>query len=126
MEIPYELPPPIPRIIIVDMEKKGYGDDDDIREADVVRSENNRWFTTKEKERFYLKSTAQRPTYGSCHGCFKSGPVGKKCNECEGQYDVMIYNHRIIDSENLAKMAETGQEVAKAHLKNGRRQTKNL
>ena len=99
----------------------------DIRREDVVRPDNHR-FTTKEEyeyESWYLRSRPAIPTYGNCTNCYKSGPVGKGCNECgnaanlEDGYVYKIARDTegvqvIYDAMAVAAIFGRGHETAKA------------
>ena len=96
----------------------------DIREGDVVRAETGLIFTEEEIGRFRLRSNARCPTYGSCEYCYKAGPVGLKCDDCDGvgMYKVVFahpheserFSRRIVDSERLARLFNRSVQVAKA------------
>lgn len=112
--------PRTPRRIVV-----GYTEDQEgqeIRNDDTIRASNGRWYKDDEIKRFRDRSTGVCPTYGNCVGCFKCGPVGKKCDECidpQKGYAVIFMitmsgDKRIIDAEYLARMSRKGQEIAKA------------
>ena len=64
----------------------GYTDDQngkDIREKDVIRAANGKWYTQDELDKFRDKSSANCPTYGNCNCCYASGPVGRPCASCQ-------------------------------------------
>ena len=96
----------------------------DIRDEDVARAENGLLFTEQEVDRFRLRSNARCPTYGSCEYCYKAGPVGLKCEDCDGigtykivfahPHDNERYARRIVDSERLAKLFHRPIQIAKA------------
>ena len=115
---------PLQRIVVnytVDQEGQ------DIREEDVVHAANGIFFTEDELKRFSEKSSFGVPTYGNCHGCWSSGPVGKKCRECNAPgyhfvyLPVMVcrhrcmFDHKWVDAEWLSMQLAKGQhEIAKA------------
>ena len=74
----------------------GYSEDQAgqaIRQDDVIRANNGRWFTQEEVSNFKNKSNDSCPMYGNCNRCWKSGPVGKACNECNDKkvgYEVIF------------------------------------
>ena len=96
----------------------------DIKDEDVVRAENGLFYTEEEIGRFRKRSRARCPTYGSCEYCYKAGPVGLKCDDCDGigTYKVVYahpqedkrYARRIVDSEQLAKWFNRSTQIAKA------------
>ena len=96
----------------------------DIKDEDVIRAKNGLVFTEEEVEQFRQRSHARCPTYGSCEYCYKAGPVGLKCDDCDdiGVYKVVFahpqdnerYARRIVDSERLAGLFNHPILVAKA------------
>jgi hypothetical protein len=96
-----------------------------IREEDVVRPKNHKYSVPDTNNRhgnWRKLSTAECPTYGTCEFCWKSGPTGKFCNECERSPDklkprykfVRFDVEKILDSVTLAKLLRMNHEVAKA------------
>ena len=58
----------------------GYTNDQEgqnIRERNIVRANNGRFYTKEETTMFRYKSAARCPTYGNCNGCYASGPAAK-------------------------------------------------
>ena len=99
----------------------------DIRREDVVRPDNHRFITKDEyeDESWYLRSRPGIPTYGNCTNCYKSGPVGKGCNECgnapnlEDGYVYKIARDTdgvqvVYDAMAVAAIFGRGHETAKA------------
>ena len=97
----------------------------DIREEDTIRArENGKWYTDFKASKFRDKSSDRYPTYGNCPFCFKAGPIGRQCNECNKEnniYCVIMYgmnplngHHMILDAENIARVFNKTIEVAKA------------
>ena len=98
----------------------------DIREEDVIRAGNGKYYSNEEIPQFSRKSAARCPTYGNCKVCWKSGPVGKRCNyiTCTGNRGaiyVVTYvlddtrgKRHTMDAENLATLVHRPHEVAKA------------
>jgi hypothetical protein len=63
----------------------------EIRQEDVVRPMKNGKITTmKEVVKWKEISRSRAPTYGSCEYCFRSGPLGKRCNRCDNGEDEAI------------------------------------
>jgi hypothetical protein len=97
-------------------------EDEDIRSEDLVRPSNYRWCFqgSPETRTWKLKTTANCPTYGTCQYCFKAGPVGKHCNECQIPDVQALYvllpsdGNKILDSITFAKIFNRGLETAKA------------
>ena len=96
-----------------------------IKDKDVARPFNQRWYRqsvgTHDQEMWSWKwiSNTSAPTYGSCGGCMRSGPLGKVCMECndkgwETGYRMMRDGQKILDSITLAKIFGQGHEVAMA------------
>ena len=94
----------------------------EIRHEDVVRPSNHGWCIQggDETRRWKLKSRNTCPTYGSCQYCFKSGPVGKFCNECQQWetsqpgYVILRNGNRLLDSITIAEILNVGHETAMA------------
>lgn len=94
----------------------------DIRDVDVIRPSNHRWCDRggDEIKEWKCRSNVRCPTYGSCEICYKSGPVGKDCNECppftdRGPiYQILKNQKNILDSMTIAEMLNKGHETAKA------------
>ena len=93
----------------------------DIKPVDVVRPLNHRHATKCDVETrsWHLRSYGRMPTYGNCDKCYKSGPLGKYCNECittqKGPgYVIMTCNELILDAITIAEILNKGHETAKA------------
>ena len=69
------------------------------------------------------------PTYGSCVRCFRSGPYGRLCNNCnednvtlkkDGLHYVILQKssrpgkNAVLDSITLSQIVQAGHETAKA------------
>ena len=62
----------------------------EIRQEDVVRPMNHK-ITTKKEHNWKEISRSPAPTYGSCNCCFRSGPLGKRCNRYNnGEYQAIL------------------------------------
>ena len=93
----------------------------DIRPNDVVRPINRR-YTIKcdnEVKAWQYLSRGRMPTYGNCQRCYKSGPLGKYCNECSTThkgpgYVIMTYGEKILDAITISEILQKNQETAKA------------
>lgn len=89
----------------------GKNDDDELMcEADMNKAQNGRFFTQAEMENFYLHSSIDCPTYGTCPSCLSSSPLGTKCNFCEWSDRIkFVYTNcddgevTVIDSEFISK-----------------------
>jgi hypothetical protein len=96
----------------------------DMREEDVVRPVNRKWTNRygKEQKSWRKKSNGHCQTYGSCQNCFKSGPVGKYCNECylpnariQPGYVMLVSSDymAMLDSVTIAEMLNRPHDTAK-------------
>ena len=68
----------------------------------------------KAKEEWSSKSHGFMPTYGNCTGCYKSGPLGKYCNECKDQmagYVILTKHEKILDLIMIAEISNKNQET---------------
>ena len=87
-----------------------------IRDEDIIRADNGMFFTQDEIAHFRDRSRMICPTYGTCTGCWKAGPVGKRCNDCDddniGFKVVKLIGGmgRIADSEFIARFFNKGIE----------------
>ena len=84
-EIPEAVRATIPNFKVPTMINKNYTPDQmgqDIQDADVVRPLNHKWSRPDETVTWRVLSADRCPTYGSCKKCFKSGPYGRLCNNC--------------------------------------------
>jgi hypothetical protein len=97
----------------------------DIQDHDVARPSNERYYRPSvgvhDQEMYSWEwiSNARAPTYGSCGGCMRSGPLGKVCMDCndkgwKNDYRMMRDGQKILDSITLAEIFGQGHEVAKA------------
>jgi hypothetical protein len=63
----------------------------EIRQEDVVRPLNHKITTMKEVANWKEIGRSPAPTYGSCEYCFRSGPLGKRCNRYNnGEYEAIL------------------------------------
>ena len=91
-----------------------------IRDEDIIRADNGMFFTQDEIAHFRDRSRMTCPTYGTCTGCWKAGPVGKRCNDCDDDnvgFKVVFIGvgiGRIVDSEFIARFFNKGIEQALA------------
>ena len=90
---------------------------------EVVRAKTHKHYLFEEQEHFLEYSNVSRPTYGNCLGCWKSGPLSKICNECEGKhcaYQEFYYVNKYtngdiyLDAESILQVMLKGHEVARA------------
>jgi hypothetical protein len=94
--------------------------DQEIKEEDVVRAPNGRYWRKEDTDSIIQKSNASCPTYGTCGKCFRCGPVADVCcsdPENGRTYIFVVMYHgyyTIIDSEWLSKLMDTQKVVAKA------------
>jgi hypothetical protein len=103
----------------------------EIRQEDVVRPLNHKITTSKDEVvdwRAVSRSIA--PTYGSCSGCYRSGPLGKRCNRCnqanQGYEAILLLAKggaiQTLDSITLSEVMGQGHEVCLAdHMMNWNR-----
>ena len=96
-----------------------------IRESDVVRANNGRFYTREEPTTFKNKSTARCPTYGNCNECCASGPAGIYCQICNKRncvYQIVLletyqFGGKYIDAEFLSNFLKCEHTVARADRK---------
>ena len=84
-EIPENVRATIPNFRTPIMINRNYTPDQrgqDIRDEDVLRPSNHKWTGPGEINNMRVRSTDRCPTYGSCLKCFRSGPYGRLCNNC--------------------------------------------
>ena len=95
----------------------------EIRQEDVVRPMNHKIMTMNEVTDWKEISRSRAPTYGSCEYCFKSGPLGKRCNQSNnGVYEAILFQvkgQRIatLDSITMSEIMGQGHEVCLADHK---------
>ena len=95
----------------------------EIRQEDVVRPLNRKITTMKEVANWKEISRSRAPSYGSCEYCFRSGPLGKRCNRCNnGEYEAILLLVKggaiaTLDSITMSKIMGQGQEVCLADPK---------
>ena len=91
-----------------------------IRDEDIIRADNGMFFTQDEIAHFRDGSRMRCPTYGTCTGCWKAGPVGKRCNDCDDDHIgfkvvfIGVGTGRTVDSEFIARFFNKGIEQALA------------
>ena len=94
----------------------------EIRQEDVVRPMNHK-ITTKKEPDWIEISRSRAPTYGSCNCCFRSGPLGKRCNGCNnGEYQANLHMVKggaieTLDSITMSEIMGQGHEVCLADHK---------
>ncbi len=94
----------------------------EIRQEDVVRPMNHK-ITTKKEHDWKEISRSRAPTYGSCECCFRSGPLGKRCNRCNnGEYEAILLlveggAIETLDSITMSEIMGQGHEVCLADHK---------
>ena len=89
--------------------------DQDIHEEDVARPSNHRW-AERQKHDMKVTSTVGIPTYGTCSLCWNSGPAYKMCKKCGlVEYQVVVYDKYILDSQTIAELLGKQHETAKAN-----------
>jgi hypothetical protein len=95
----------------------------EMRQEDVVRPMNHKITTMKEVAKWKEISRSCAPTYGSCEYCFRSGPLGKRCNRCDnGKYEVILLLVKggaitTLDSITMSEIMGQGHEVCLADHK---------
>ena len=108
-----------PKVII----NKNYTPDQkgqEIRQEDVVWPLNRKITTMNESMKWKEISRSQAPTYGSCEYCFRSGPLGKRCNQCNnGVYQAILLLVKggaieTLDSITISEIMGQGHEVCLA------------
>jgi hypothetical protein len=60
------------------------------------------------------KSSGRCPTYGTCLLCWKAGPAGKKSTCTHGNYLILFYKLKSLDSITVADIIGQDLEVAQA------------
>ena len=134
-EIPEDVRATIPNFRVPVMINKNYTPDQegqDIRDEDVVRPRNHMWARGDEIATWRALSDDRCPTYGSCVKCFKSGPYGRLCNNCNtdnvtlnktgSHYVILMKEHEkcgrvqrvVLDSITLSQICRAGQEIVRA------------
>ena len=103
---------------------QSYQPDEFVRPEDELRAANGYYYTKAEVKRFCEKTQDHCPVYGSCTLCLRSGPIGKRCDECNsddaGFTCYMLHygsahdpeHSLIIDSCYLAEYLDRGHEKA--------------
>jgi hypothetical protein len=95
----------------------------EIRQEDVVRPMNRKIKTMKEVAKWKEISRSCAPTYGSCEYCFRSGPLGKRCNRCNnGEYEAILLLVEggviaTLDSITMSEIMGQGHKVCLADHK---------
>jgi hypothetical protein len=95
----------------------------EIRQEDVVPPMNRKITTMKEVAKWKEISRSRAPTYGSCEYCFRSGPLGKRCNRCNNrEYEAILLLVKggaiaTLDSITMSKIMGQGHEVCLADHK---------
>jgi hypothetical protein len=111
---------------------KNYPDDrgnERIYPEDVVRPRNHKWADqmeqiswqssceeeTEPRSIFYV---SQAPTYGTCNGCWATGPSYQPCQECahNGHYMPLALKGYILDSQTVGKKMKKPHHTARAGL----------
>jgi hypothetical protein len=131
-EIPEAVRATIPNFNVPTMINKNYTLDQegqDIRDEDVVRPRNHLWARTDEIKTMKVLSADRCPTYGSCVRCFRSGPYGRLCSNCNednvtlqknGLHYVILMKRSergataVLDSITLSMIFRAGHETARA------------
>ena len=134
-EIPEDVRATIPNFRVPEMINKNYTPDQegqDIRDEDVVRPHNHRWARADEIATMRALSADRCPTYGSCVKCFRSGPYGRLCSNCNtdnvtlnknGSHYVILMKESekcgrvqrvVLDSITLSQICRAGQEIVRA------------
>jgi hypothetical protein len=110
---------------------KNYPDDrgnERIYPEDVVRPRNHEWADqmeqiswqssceeeTEQRSIYYVR---QAPTYGTCNGCWATGPSYQPCQECDnGHYTPLALKGYILDSQTVGKKMKKPYHTARAGL----------
>jgi hypothetical protein len=110
---------------------KNYPDDRGnkrIYPGDVVRPRNHKWADQMEQMSWQSsceEETEQRsiyyvrraPTYGTCNGCWATGPTYQPCQECDhGHYTPLVLKGYILDSQTVGKKMKKPHHTARAGL----------
>ena len=102
----------------------------DIWKEDMLQAKNGMYYTSQEIETWKVKNTQDMPTeYGNCGWCYRSGPIGTKCSQCEEKplmvrgeamvpvrpsYQLMQVKDMFLDSRLIAEIYRKGHDVTKA------------
>jgi hypothetical protein len=71
----------------------------------------------KEDEQRNIGYHRRAPTYGTCNGCWATGPSYQPCQECEnGQYMPLALKGYILDSQRAGKKMKKPHHTARAGL----------
>jgi hypothetical protein len=95
----------------------------ELRQEEVVRPMNRKITTMKDVAKWEEISRSRAPTYGSCEYCFRSGPLGKRCNQCDhGKYEVSLLLVKggateTLDSITMSEIMGQGHKVCLADHK---------
>ena len=86
-----------------------------IKDEEIVESKG--WIMTlKERGEMRLKSNMRMPTYGNCDRCAFSGPVGKRCKNCDEPkryYKVFRWHHTwMVNARKISEYYNAGHEDA--------------
>jgi hypothetical protein len=110
---------------------KNYPDDQGNRRVypeDVARPRNHKWAGQMEQmswQSSYEEEDDQpnicydrrAPTYGTCNGCWATGPSYQPCQECDnGQYMPLALKGYILDSQSVGKKMKKPHHTARAGL----------
>jgi hypothetical protein len=110
---------------------KNYPDDQGneiIHPEDVVRPRNHKWADQMEQMSRQLsceEGTEQRciyyrrraPTYGTCNGCWATGPSYQPCQECDNShYMPLKLEGYILDSQRVGEKMKKPHHTARAGL----------
>jgi hypothetical protein len=105
-----------------------YQGNERIYPEDVVRPRNHKWADQTEQMSWQLsceEETEQRhiyyvrraPTYGTCNGCWATGPSYQPCQECDnGHYTPLALKGYILDSQTVGKKMKKQHHTARAGL----------
>jgi hypothetical protein len=130
-ELPEAVRAKIPNFNVPTKINKRYTSDQegqDIRDEHVVRPRNHLWARTDEIKTFKVLSADRCPTYGSCVRCFRSGPYGRLCSNCNEDnvtlqkdglhYAILMKRSKcgdaVLDSITLSRICQAGHETARA------------
>jgi hypothetical protein len=84
---------------------------------------NRKIMAMKEVAKWKEISRSCAPTYGSCEYCFRSGPLGKRYNQCnKREYEAILFLVKggaiaTLDSITMSKIMGQGHEVCLADHK---------
>jgi hypothetical protein len=119
-----------PKNFVQDYCKK-YPDDQGnarIYPEDVVRPRNHKWADQTEQLSWQLSYEEEddqcsiyyyrrAPTYGTCNGCWATGPSYQPCQECDkGEYMPLELQGYILDSQRVGKKMTKPHHTARAGL----------